>query len=610
VPVRWSVAHWVRLLPSIALLLDRLVVVRVSCARGMLDFEMSPRLILSRPRRYRGLGVLAAILCGCSSPSKCRVDPCVAVGPVADAGGSTLPDAATVPPPELLPESARDLSEGDESALPTPTPSAAFIDIERVSYRDRVGERESEPARLFYSFIPARADAKEKPLFVFFNGGPGAGTTGLLHAFGTGPTTLSIDTQPPQLVDNPDGFDQLGNLLYIDGRTSGFSYAVADDPEDAAQRAEGMSPASLNEWVDAADFIRVVLRTLAREPALRNNRVVLVGESYGAIRAAMMTALLLTPQHLRGNAAPDPLVSYVDEALAAELEQHYAAVFPGVPFAEIDASVASQQFGSQVLIQPAFGLVSANTPEPSPTDCSPDSLMSRAAAAHGKACPLTSGEYDPFHWGKPEGWYAPIARAGASSMLEAAGFERRFHTPLSSVSGLRAGERAGAFRFADVARAEGVESIEPESWLLEQGPLPAWDRYYVPQFPESFSPLVNSIYIRGFFMFLQQLPWVKTLMTDARFDTFDSRAVLGVISEYHARGVDVTAQYDATPNADEPRPGWVQVDYGPSFDLPEQRRRVRLRMPAYERAAHVVTMTDGPALAQDVRAFFFPASGG
>jgi hypothetical protein len=202
-----------------------------------------------------------------------------------------------------------------------------------------------------------------------------------------------------------------------------------------------------------------------------------------------------------------------------------------------------------------------------------------------------------------------MVRAAATSMLDSAGFERRFLTPLSSVSGLRAADRANAFRFGNVELAGGVPSLESGSWLLEQGPLPAWDRYYVPQLPEAFSPLVNNIYRRGFFLFLQQLPWVKTLMTDARFDTYDSRAVLRVISEYSARGVEVTAQHDTTPKADEPRPGWLQVDYGPFFELPEERRRVLLRMPAYERAAHVVTMTDGPALVDDVRAFFFPAPG-
>ena len=47
--------------------------------------------------------------------------------------------------------------------------------------------------RLFYSFHPAETVPEKAPLIVFFNGGPGRATSGLLMAFGTGPTTMTVE---------------------------------------------------------------------------------------------------------------------------------------------------------------------------------------------------------------------------------------------------------------------------------------------------------------------------------------------------------------------------------------------------------------------------------
>src|SRR6185436_13524340 len=180
----------------------------------------------------------------------------------------------------------------------------------------------------------------------------------------------------------------------------------------------------------------------------RNNRVVLVGESYGGSRAALMSALLFSPQSLAGG-VPDPLVPYTDPALAAELVAHFALVFPNVGLDHLDASVVSRQFGAQVLIQPGFGLISSKIRDPfaALADCSAGSPMSRVAEARGASCPLPQGQYDFDLLEQPYGFSDAAFSAAVASMLEPAGFERRFLVSPLAVAGLPSEQRSGAFRF-------------------------------------------------------------------------------------------------------------------------------------------------------------------
>jgi hypothetical protein len=500
------------------------------------------------------------------------------------------------------------LGGAEPKSVTEPVARAAFMEIEPMDYQDALGAQHAAGARLFYSLLPAAQGAKDQPLFVFFNGGPGYDTTGILHAFGTGPTTVDIDAPQPRVVANSQGFDQLGNLLYIDARNTGFSYCLTEDPSDDAQRQAATARDSQNEWLDAADFVRVIVRVLEQEPALRSQPVVLVGESYGASRAAMALSLLFSPQRLETGAA-DELVPYVDPPLAAELRAHYAAVFPDLPFEELNAEVVTRQFVGQVLIQPAFGLAWADNDGDlhALSDCSPDSPMSRASAERGATCPLQLGQFDINLLEKPDGFMDSAFRAGITSMLEPDGFEARFFVPPAAVVGLPAAQRATAFRFADVAKAEQRPVLESPDWQRALGDLPTWDRYFLDVFPEpggfdgDLAPLQNA-----FQLFLRQLPWVKTLITDAFFDLdTPTRDLLKVIADLQQTGhLDLSASYDAAPRAGELRSGWLDLDYGASFNLPDARRHPSVRMPLYEHSGHNVTVTQGAELMQDVRDFF------
>jgi pimeloyl-ACP methyl ester carboxylesterase len=274
-------------------------------------------------------GMMAVLLgAGCS-------DEVYILAPPADDGplvvGDDPPPAVNVPAPEVAPRTG-------------------FIELEETEYTYLYGSTaplRSSATRLFYNLIPADVGAESKPVIVLFNGGLGS-TSMFLHSLGTGPFTLSESDWSAPPVANPDSLTALGNLLYIDSRQTGFSYGLANDPQDEAERWRAFDEGSLNGGIDAADFVRVLLRVLAEQPALRDNPVVLLGESAGGYRAAAMLEILLDPPRVEGE---PPL--YRDASLEAELARHYAAMFGEDNVATLTTEMKARQFGWQVLIQPA-----------------------------------------------------------------------------------------------------------------------------------------------------------------------------------------------------------------------------------------------------------------
>jgi hypothetical protein len=215
------------------------------------------------------------------------------------------------------------------------------------SYFNRLTMRTS-PARIWYTFQPADEEAEAKPLFVFFNGGPGGATSCGLFSANTARLTVFRDeaTGEASIVNNPASWTRAGNLLHIDARTTGFSYSLMDDPGDEARRGREFDLQNYNPFVDGADFVRALLRFLADHPSIRGNRVVLVPESYGGVRATVMLHLLL----YYGRYADGSSV-YQDPALVAAIQAHYDAVFPVFAGEAVPPVVVASQWGHQVLIQ-------------------------------------------------------------------------------------------------------------------------------------------------------------------------------------------------------------------------------------------------------------------
>jgi hypothetical protein len=231
---------------------------------------------------------------------------------------------------------------------------AGFIPVEGSvsyfqfgSYFNRLTLKTS-PARIWYTFQPADEEAATRPLFVFFNGGPGGATScGLFSANTAGLTVFrDQDTGEAALVTNPASWTRAGNLLHIDSRTAGFSYSLMDDPGDGVRRGREFDAQNYNPFVDGADFVRALLRFLADHPSIQGNRVVLVPESYGGVRATVMLHLLL----YYGRYADGSSI-YQDPGLVAAIRSHYDAVFPEYAGETVPPGVVAGQFGHQVLIQ-------------------------------------------------------------------------------------------------------------------------------------------------------------------------------------------------------------------------------------------------------------------
>ncbi|WP_437915355.1 hypothetical protein WME73_08455 [Sorangium sp. So ce302] len=203
------------------------------------------------------------------------------------------------------------------------------------------------PARIFYSFQPAQEHPDEAPLILFFNGGPGAATTSVLLPYGTGPYTLDPDAPADAApLANAASYTRFANLLYVDPRSAGFSYDLATvDPASATYSDAPLYVA------DAADFVYVLLEFLEADAPLRDNPVVVAGESYGGTRATMM--LYMMQNYTRDSDTLGLMVKALSW-LKDKMQAHLDAAFPARAGAPQEPSQVAEQLGWQLLIQPSI----------------------------------------------------------------------------------------------------------------------------------------------------------------------------------------------------------------------------------------------------------------
>ena len=136
--------------------------------------------------------------------------------------------------------------------------------------------------RIFYMAytLDGVADPSRRPLMFSFNGGPGSASV-WLHLGALGPRRakmLDDGRMPPppyQLVDNPDSWLDLTDLVFVDTIGTGYSRATKDEFASKFFSVNG-------DIESTGDFIRMYLG--------RNERwaspLFLVGESYGTTRVA------------------------------------------------------------------------------------------------------------------------------------------------------------------------------------------------------------------------------------------------------------------------------------------------------------------------------------
>jgi hypothetical protein len=422
-------------------------------------------------------------------------------------------------------------------------PEAGFIEVEAHARFSRY------PARMFYSFHPADSEPAAKPLLVFFNGGPGFPTTLGLLPYGTTRQRMDPEAPEPTLVDNPNSWTRFANLLYIDERQVGFSYGL-NLPEPTADIDEiGAFPLE-----DAADFARTVLRFLHAHPAILGAPVVLVGESYGGMRALLMLNLLHYPR---------TVAAELDPALAEEIEAHHRDVFHCADEAGFPHEMISGQFGSAVLIQPYL--------------LGPAQLKAGCGADWG----LTASNYDAS---KPPDWWNQLESFAVSAWSSREHASQLFGVDPADVFLLGPLDRAPAFRRQGVV----VEPIHHSvaSWL---GPLTFWDAYYV--YGSPIQDLEEGIANPSFGLdnapFQRIARFVRLFVTDARHD----RVVCGKVIVRM-----LGARLDLEPRDGEVRPGRLRV---PLDALTGQRCDVEIRYPEYD-SGHMVTATRGAELGEDV----------
>jgi pimeloyl-ACP methyl ester carboxylesterase len=175
-----------------------------------------------------------------------------------------------------------------------------FVDIapRTISLRGQTHTL-SARAHLFYNLHPAVNASDAAPIFIAFNGF----SSTIVRAFGTGPQTVA---QGGAVVPNPASLTNVGHVLYIDPRQSGFSYDTVDG---RAPTRSDCGAAIFNEYVDAADVLLGALQILAKHREL-TGPAYWVGESYGGVRIQWILAYLRAQWGL-----------YQDEALRDALQR-------------------------------------------------------------------------------------------------------------------------------------------------------------------------------------------------------------------------------------------------------------------------------------------------
>jgi pimeloyl-ACP methyl ester carboxylesterase len=394
---------------------------------------------------------------------------------------------------------------------------------------------------MFYVFHAADEHPETKPLFVLFNGGPHFATTAGLLPFGTAPYVLDVTAPVGSApVANPASLTRLGNLLYVDERMVGFSYGVGAPPQSCA----------FSSLDDATDFVRVVAAVTAKHPALRAAPLVLMGESYGGLRALEMAQLLATPT--------DDLA---DTISAWRAEGHgQSPRVAGIVL--VQPLVVWSQFEAQKAIV-------ANDPDlRNTTKREPYDVREQAGFEDSTLKPRV---------------YGALASPSAVSML--------LGVDLEAIVGLPATQRSGAARFPQ-------DPSPVEATLAARlGAIAPGDAYFQLQTNACRVDLPSDPDAARGSAFLRALRAERLFITDARYDAVVHTPAIAAVLE-RAPGFRVSIDRESEPSL--ARPGELEVDLPATPDFPAMHAQIRF--PRYE-SGHMVARTAGRELRDDIEAW-------
>lgn len=529
---------------------------------------------------------------------------------------------------------------------------AGFMAIEPITFSFDYGshfsrlELESSQARIWYSFHAADDKSTEKPLFIFFNGGPGSATSSGLMSMYTSRYTLdnTIDSGGGDVyIPNPYPWTQLGNLLYIDARQAGFSYNIMSEfrsLNDEGVRFQEFNSQNFNPFFDGADFIRVLLRFLARHPELQSNPVVIVGESYGGMRTICMLHILL---NYTGYA--DGQEMYQDKALVAEIQAHFDAVFPQFQGQVVPPEVISAQFGHQVLIQPAisYGYQLEFTEE---LLRQPGSLAYQLGEEVG--VPYNPSIHDDvfdfvdnvagrdlYIYSKPQGWLGGFFGNAGTLLRYTQNLTSVTGVDVTRIDGLYASARPRGYRVFDtnydlsllpgtptpmvkfhfldpaLQEAEDLSQVSGDMSAVF-GALQPWDRYFLrTNYHANWAfHVFNVAKVRGYevdiyhprwgWMFLQNVGHVNTFVTNAPLDlVVYPYAIPPSLAMYD--DILESLLHVEHPLFGEARPGYIILNYRSSaFPHILGLGTRTIRFPLYAHSCHAVSLTQPEELLEDV----------
>ena len=454
----------------------------------------------------------------------------------------------------------------DDSAEPDSDPAAiegldyesGFIDLEENSYTLSNKSSKSGRAKMWYNFQPADKNPQDKPLFVFYNGGPGS-SSALIFLYNTSKKKADQAFADDGIADNQWNWNQLGNLLYIDARQTGFSYGIVDNPSNSSARSNYFSTSNFNVFVDASDFIRVILRFLGNHPQIKSNPVVLAGESYGGTRTtAVINVLLNVADYAQKNRV------FYDQALFNEIAAHFQEIDPSVTGMPSKEAVA-KQFGGQIMIQPlamgqqqldAIGEVLEQSDSPLyEIQQETGKKYSKCGSSwncdkYNKAVNyVRNAGRDIYSYRREYNWLFDYTDYGIAKITKFSMFGQFIMNDPAKIENLYAANRVGAFRYGstngfarNIADLDKLENL-PESIKIilrariEQrnahplstgdfesvfGTLPSYDEYYLDTSETILSTFYNASVqpysdVNGE-MFLENIKTVKTFITNAEED--------------------------------------------------------------------------------------------
>ena len=435
---------------------------------------------------------------------------------------------------------------------------SGFIDLEENSYTLSKKNNKSGRAKMWYYFQPADKNPQDKPLFVFYNGGPGS-SSALIFLYNTSKKTADQAFADDGIADNKWNWNQLGNLLYVDARQTGFSYGIVDNPSNSSARSNYFSTANFNVFVDAADFIRVILRFLANHPKIKSNPVVLAGESYGGTRTtAVINVLLNVADYAQKNRV------FYDQALFEEIAQHFSEIDPSVSGMPSKEAVA-KQFSGQIMIQPlamgqqqldAIGEVLEQNDSPL-YEIQQETGNKYSKCGSSWNCDkynravnyVRNAGRDIYSYRREYNWLFDYTDYGIAKITQFSMFGQFIMNDPTKIENLYAANRVGAFRYGstngfarNIADLDKLENL-PESIKIilrariEQrnahplstgdfesvfGTLPSYDEYYLDTSDTILSTFYNASVqpysdVNGE-MFLENIKTVKTFITNAEED--------------------------------------------------------------------------------------------